>query len=306
MKPVAVKRMFRSSVLNFVRNGMVSLASVLVMTITLSVITGILFFDHILESTLQNVESKVNISVYFVPSSNETQILSIKDKVTNLPQVSGATYISEKQALQDFKDRHKDDQTTLQALDELDNNPIGAVLDVQAKDINQYETISKFITDGTALSADEQSTVDHVYYNKAEIDTINNILNQGRTLGFVVTLILMILSVIVTFNTIRLAIYFAREEISVMRLVGASRIQVKGPFVIEGALYGVVSTILTLLIFLPITYWFGVHMTHFFQGLDLFAYYLDNIFQFLIIIILFGMGLGALSSFFAVHRYLRV
>ena len=125
-------------------------------------------------------------------------------------------------------------------------------------------------------------------------------------LGLVVVLVLMLLSVIVTFNTVRLAIYFSREEISVMRLVGASRAHIRGPFIVEGALYGFVATIVTLLIFIPITLWFGKHMTDFFQGINLFSYYLTHIYEFVGILLVFGIGLGAFSSLLATRRYLQV
>ena len=303
---VNVKRMFRSGLLNFARNGMVSLASVLIMTITLSVVTGIFLFEHVLQATLINVESKVDVSVYFLPGVDDSQILSLKSKVDALPQVASTEYITEKAALDDFRTRHQNDQTTLQALDELDSNPIGAMLNINAKDISQYESIAKFFNDGTTLDTGTQSIIDHVSYNKSEIDVINGMLTKGRTLGFAVALVLMILSVIITFNTIRLAIYFSREEISVMRLVGGSRAQVHGPFFVEGALYGIVATIITMLAFLPITYWFGKNMTEFFQGINLFSYYLDHILEFLVIILVFGVGLGALSSALASRKYLKV
>jgi len=298
--------MFRSGVVNFARNGMVSLASVLIMTITLSVITGILLFQHVLQTTLINVENKVDVSVYFLPGVGESQILSLKSQVDALPEVASTEYVSEKDALDAFRTRHQNDQTTLQALDELDSNPIGAMLNINAKDISQYDSIASFFNDGTTLDAGTQSIIDHVSYNKSEIDVINGILHKGRTLGFAVALVLMILSVLITFNTIRLAIYFSREEISVMRLVGGGRAQVHGPFFIEGALYGVVATVLTLLLFLPITYWFGKNMTEFFQGINLFSYYTDHIFEFLVIILVFGVGLGALSSALASRKYLKV
>ena len=116
----------------------------------------------------------------------------------------------------------------------------------------------------------------------------------------------MLLAVIVTFNTVRLAIYFSREEISVMRLVGASRAHIRGPFIVEGALYGLVATVVTLVIFLPITLWFGKHMTDFFQGINLFTYYLTHLYVFLAVLLVFGIGLGALSSVLATRKYLRV
>ncbi len=308
MSTVNFKRMFRTGFLNFTRNSIVSLSSVLVMTITLSVLSGLLLFQHVLTTTLVNIENKVDVSVYFLPGADESTILALQDQVKALPEVATTEYITEKQALADFRERHAGDQTTLQALDELDTNPIGGLLEIKAKEISQYESISKFFEDSSTLGVGTQSIIDHVDYNKnkAEIDTVNGILNKGRTLGFIVTLVLILLSVIVTFNTVRLAIYFSREEISVMRLVGASRGHVQGPFIVEGMLYGIVATLLTLIIFLPITYWFGSRMTDFFQGINLFTYYITHIYQFIIILLVFGVGVGMISSFLAARRYLRV
>ena len=308
MAMVNFKRMFRTGFLNFTRNGIVSLASVLVMTIALSVLSGILLFEHVLETTLVNVENKVDVSVYFVPGASEDSILALKDQVVALPQVAEADYVSEADALANFRAAHADDQTTLQALDELDQNPIGAMLNIRAKDISDYQSISDFFGDTSTLGASTASIIDHVDYNKnkAEIDAIQGLLHKGRTLGIVLTLVLMLLSIIVTFNTVRLAIYFSREEIGVMRLVGASSGHVRGPFIIEGAFYGFVATIVTILIFIPITLWFGTHMTDFFQGINLFTYYLTHIYEFIIVLLVFGIGLGALSSVLATRRYLRV
>ncbi len=302
------KRIFKTGFLAFTRNGIVSVASVIIMTITLSVLSGVLLFEHVLESTLENVENKVDVSVYFVPGADEDAIMALKHKVENVPEVASTTYTSEKDALADFRARHANDQTTLQALDELDDNPIGGMLSIKAKDISQYASISKFFDDPSALGVGSQSIIDSVDYNtnKEDIDIIHGILEQGRLLGLLVTLVFMVLSILITFNTIRLAIFFAKEEISVMRLVGASRWHVQGPFLVEGLFYGIISTLVTLIIFLPITYWFGRHMTDFFQGINLFKYYVSHLYEFVIILLLFSVALGAFSSFLATRKYLKV
>lgn len=308
MPMVHLKRMFKTGFLSFTRNGIVSLASILVMTITLSVLGGVLLFQHVLESTLSSVESKVDVSVYFVPGADQDAITALKNQVANIPEVASTNYVTEKEALANFRERHANDQTTLQALDELDQNPIGAMLNIKAKDISQYASISKFFEDNSTLGTGSRSIIDHVDYNKnkGDIDIIQGILRQGRLLGLIIILVFMFLSILITFNTIRLAIFFAREEISVMRLVGASRTHVQGPFIVEGLFYGFVSTILTLIIFLPITYWFGKHMTEFFQGVNLFSYYVSHLFEFALILLVFSMALGALSSFLATRRYLKI
>ena len=119
-------------------------------------------------------------------------------------------------------------------------------------------------------------------------------------------MVLIVISVLITFNTIRLAIFISREEISIMRLVGANSFYVRGPFVVVGTIYGVVAAIFTLLLFYPITFWLGGATENFFIGLNIFEYYTTNFGQIFIIILLSGMAIGALSSYLAVRKYLKV
>jgi cell division transport system permease protein len=114
----------------------------------------------------------------------------------------------------------------------------------------------------------------------------------------------VIISIIVTFNTIRLAIFISKEEIGVMRLVGASKMHVRGPFMIEGAIYGILATLITLFIFWPATFWLGRNMTDF-LGINMYDYYLSSFFQIFAILLLSGILLGVVSSFLAVRKYLN-
>ena len=144
------------------------------------------------------------------------------------------------------------------------------------------------------------------YDNKAAIDKLSGIIKSAETLGFAVALVLVIVSVSISFNTIRLAIFISREEIGVMRLVGASNKYIRGPFVVTGILYGLISALLTLALFYPLTYYLGDSTESFFSGLNLFRYYLSHFGEFFLIIAGSGIVLGAFSSFLAVRRYLNV
>ena len=148
--------------------------------------------------------------------------------------------------------------------------------------------------------------IDKVNYhqNKVVIERLNSIISGAQKLGFIVTFLFIVVSVIITFNTIRLTIFISREEISVMRLVGASKIRVNGPFMVEGAIYGIISTLITMVIFWPVTAWFGRNMTGF-LGLDLYGYYTSNFIQIFGITLLSGIFLGMLSSYIAARKYLN-
>lgn len=299
-----LKRTLRSGFISFWRNGSVSLASVLVMTITLIVISCVLFVGVVLNTTLKDIQTKVDINVYFTKDATQDGIDQIVKSVKALPEVADITYTNKADSLAEFRARHQNDQLTIQALDELGDNPLGAKMSVRAKDPSQYETIAKFIKN----SAGDDRTVDRINYdeNKVAIDKLSEIIVASRKLGFAAITFFIFVSVLITFNTIRLAIFIFREEISVMQLVGASAMYIRGPFVTSGVMYGVCSGLLSMLILWPISYWLGLLSDTLGVTVNLYQYYQDNWFQLAFLLIVSGLILGATSSYLAVKRYLRI
>lgn len=303
-----LRRVIRTGLFNFWRSGYVSLASTLVMVITLSTIVSVIFLGSILDSTLNEIRSKVDVNVYFVPTTAESDILALKQKLEALPEVSNIEYVTREQALLNFKTRHENDQITLQALEELGDNPLGAVLNIKAKEPSQYQGIADFLSQENILSQSGSPIVDKVNYqqNKVAIERLSKIINSSDKLGNIITFLLIIVSILITLNTIRLAIYISREEISVMQLVGASKNYIRGPFVVSGILYGFISGIITLVIFLPVTYWLGNLTQDFFIGLNIFNYYISHLLSIILIVLGSGIAIGALSSFIAIRKYLKL
>lgn len=303
-----IKRAIKAGFFNFWRSGYVSFASILVMVITLSVIGSVIFIGAVLNITMGELRSKVDINVYFVTTAPENDILALKTKIEALPEVSSVQYVSRDQALSNFRQKHDNDQITIQALDELGDNPLGAVLNIKAKEPSQYEGIAGFLNQDNTLSPDGQKIIDKINYleNRTAIDQLSRIINSANILGLAVSLALIIFSIAITFNTIRLTIYISREEISVMQLVGASKNHVRGPFVITGVLVGLISGLITMLIFLPISYWLGNLTQNFFIGFNIFDYYLKNFFEITLIVIGSGIAIGAISSYLAVRKYLKL
>lgn len=300
------KRIFRSGWNNFIRSGFTSAAGVLIMTITLFVITSLIFVQAALKSSLDDMKSKVDVTVYFVPGAEEADIKKVEDSISKLPEISNVTYTSADEALSNFKDKHSNDYLTLQALDELSENPLGASLNIKAKDPSQYESIAKYFENDNDLSRGALTIIDKIDYNqnKIIIDKLTSIINGARKLGFTVSLALIIISIIITYNTIRLIIYMSREEISVMKLVGAGHKYVQGPFIVSGLLVGICASLLTIIIFIPVSIWLGNNMTDFI-GINLYKYYKSNFIELFIIMLGSGVLLGSISSFFAISRYLK-
>jgi cell division transport system permease protein len=278
------------------------------MTITLLVISSVLFVGAVLTTTLRDIQDKVDINVYFTKNATEENISDLVKSVSLLPEVADVKYTDRETALKEFRERHQNDQLTLQALDELGDNPLGAKMSVKAKDTAQYETVVKFIKNSDADNDAAHQVVDRVNYeqNKGAIDSLTNIIEACKKLGVATIAFFVMVSVLITFNTIRLAIYVFREEISVMQLVGASAMYIRGPFVTAGVMYGIFSGILTMLILWPISYWLGQLSESLRISVNLYHYYIANWGQLALVVIGTGLMLGAASSYLAVRRYLKV
>jgi cell division transport system permease protein len=304
----SIQRVIKAGFVNFWRNGFVSLASVLIMVVTLFTLGAMIFSSAVLHASLAGLQEKVDVNVYFMPNAPESDILALKKSLEGLPEVAVVEYVSRETALANFQDRHANDQTILNALAELDDNPLGGVFNIKAKETSQYGAIAAYLEGSGALGAGNQTIIEKVNYNdnKPVIEKLSEIIDSADRLGFALSLVLVILSLIITFNTIRLTIYTAREEISVMRLVGASKMYVRGPFVVEGIMYGVASALIVLALFYPLTLWIGPFTERFFGAINIFSYYVGNFGQMFLILMGAGIVLGAVSSYLAVRRYLKV
>lgn len=303
-----LKRTIKSGAISFWRNGSVSLASVLILTVTLTVITMVLFSGVVLSSTLETIKNKVDIDVYFTQGATEEAMLAFANDVKKNGDILDVKYISREQAYTNFRERHKDEEATIQALTEIGDNPLPASINVKAKDPNKYDAIVSFLKQ-KETNMSENDIIDKINYtekNQQAIASLNRIINASNKLGVLIAIFFAIVSILITFNTIRLAIYIFREEVSVMRLVGASETYIRAPFVTVGILYGIVSAIVTTIILLPITHYAGNWTEKLGTGINLFNYYQSNLIYIMLALVVAGSALGAISSFLAIKKYLKV
>lgn len=301
-----LRRIVRAGFVGFWRNAYVSLASVFVMTVALFVIGMTMFVDQLLTTSLNTIQSKVDINVYFVPDASIDEIDRIRDSVAALPDVAMVTYTSREDALEEYRARNQDNEIALQALEELNENPLGATIAIQAKETSQYERVAQYLEEQKAQAEVGSPVIDVINFNrnKDSIDTLTAIINAVERSSFVVLIVLLIAATLITFNTIRLAIYTSREEIAIMRLVGASNMFIRGPFMLQGIMYGFLAGLLTLALFYPILIWIGPETAAFFE-VNLFDYYLENFQMIAGVIVGIGVILGLVSSTLAIARYLR-
>jgi len=296
-------RIIKYGFLGFWRNGWLSTATLSIIVLALLVFEGLIISNVLTKTALTSLQEKIDISVYFKINTPEDDILKIKKSLESLAEVKGVEYISRDRALEIFKERHKDEPTITQSLEELKENPLLASLNIKAHDPKEYVTIADYLE-----KADFKVWFEKVTYaqNAIVIERLGRIIDTAKKGGLILIIFLALIAVLITFNTIRLAIYSSREEISIMRLVGASNSFIRGPYVVEGIIYGLVAGILSVIIAAPIVYFVSPYVKIFISEMDLWTYFTSYLIGILGYQLLFGIGLGVISSVIAIRKYLRI
>lgn len=299
----SLQRMFQTGLTNFRRNSYLSFGTTGVMVLVLVLFSGLLAVNFLSSQIVLNLQDKVDISAYFKADISEEDILNIKSELELMDNVKKVEYISASQALVEFKERHAGDAIIQDSLSELDFNPLQASLNIKANESSQFASIAQF------LEANKfRAVIDKInfYENEKVISRLQNISSGIQNWGFIFTMVLAVIAVLVTFNTIRLTIYNQRHEIEVMRLVGGSNWHIKTPYLIEGGLYGVFAATVTAVIFYPTIFLVSPKIELLMPGISLMSYFMANIFQFLFLVFSVGILLGVISSLVAIRQFLKV
>src|SRR3989338_2667621 len=297
-----IKRVFNAGWTNFVRNSYVSFGTTGVMTLVLLLFGGLMVVQYISGQIVTGLENKVDVTAYFKQDASEGDILQVKQNLETRADVAQVTYVSRDQALEDFKAKHAGDPLIQQSLAELSDNPLEASLNIKARESTQYADVVSFL-EGDKL----RSVVDKInfYENETVILRVQSIAEGLRNWGLLATLLLAAIAVLVTFNTIRLTISNQRQEIEIMRLVSGSNWHIRAPYLIEGGLYGVFAALMATAIFYPLVWFISSKAAVLMPGISLIGYFLANAGQFLVIIFGGGIALGIISSYIAIHRFLK-
>lgn len=288
---------------NFKRNSWLAFGTVGIMVLALLIFVGLVAFNVISQTTITSLEEKVDVTAYLKTEVSDEQASRAVRELESLPEVSFVNYVSRDQALEEFKKRHEGEELIQQALLELGENPLQASLEIKAKETAQYASLVGFIEQSPF-----SNLIDKIdfYENAMVINRIQKISAGLRVGGILVTLILSVIAVLVTFNTIRLTIYSQKQEIEIMRLVGASNWHIRGPYVVEGAVYGIIAGFAVLMIFYPAVYLTSPRIQAFIPSVNLASYFTGFFGQMLILVLGLGIALGVASSMIAVRRYLKI
>lgn len=299
------KRIFNFALQDFSRNKGISAAAVFVLVVTIMLVTGLLFFHGASQFLISEIQDRIDITAYFKEGVEEQDILSAREEILKIsPNIKNVEYVSKDQAMQIFNEKHKDNAVLSKALEEVGTNPFLPSLNITTNgDPAQYAEISNVLQ-----TANFSKFIDKVDFSqkKDTIEKVFSITSNINNFGIALSIILAILAMLVVFNTIKLAVDSSREEISTMRIVGASDWFVRGPFIIQGAIYGFIACIISLLISGIFAYLLSSKISAVLPGFNTFGYFLSNIGILILIQLLFGAGVGIISSFIVVKKYLDV
>lgn len=304
MKTLKLWRTFKEGWLNFRRNGWLSFATVSILTLSLFIVALSLLLGLTTHFVLQSMRDKVTVSVSFNPDIPEERILEIRDELAKYKkEVASVEYVSRDNALSSFLAESGNDPIIAQALNEIGENPLLPSLVIKAVQPEQYEVIVNQIQHSTF-----QSDISRINYvkNKKIFDRLDAINRATQKIGLILGSAFIFIAILITFNTIRITIYSHRQEFEIMRLVGASNIYVRMPYLFEGIFYGIAAALVTTASLAIVAYFIspltqGALPQGNFMGLYA-SFFLPIFFGTLFL----GVLLGVVSSTIAIKRYLKV
>ena len=302
---VSIYRTIKFAFKNFWRNIWLSVVTIFILILTLFSISLIMSLNAVTDQTIKSIKDKVDIDIYFSSEISEEEIMNVSAFLKNSNKVKEVAYISAEDAWEDFREKHKDDPEISESVEELEGNPLPASLVIKANELEDYGEIVNML-DSSEYSSLIQSR--DFETNQEVISKLSNITSRVYQLGLVISGIFIFIAILVVFNTIRITIYTYREEIGIMKLVGATNWFVRAPLILESILYAVIASLITIgLLFLVIQF-ASPHLNNFFEGydFDLLNYFYQYYWQIFGMELLISLVLCVFSSMIAIGRYLKV
>jgi len=288
---------------NFFRNGWLSIATISIIVLTLFIINTVFVISLIAKETLEDIQNKIDVSVYFKGDIDENKARELVGLISKMPEVQEAKYFSKEEALIAFKQKHNEDDIVLKSLEEL-GNPLQPSVSIKMKNPNAYQSILDNVRN--SQYKDLISDVDYYSEKKPIIERLNNIIQAIRKIGMAIIMIFAIIAILVTFNSIRLTMFNYRREVEIMKLVGANPWFIRLPFITEGMLYGFFAAWISLIILYPVIYFSLPYLNSVAPNIDAINFLHSQAIKIVAIQLGSGVILGAISSLIAIRKYLKV
>lgn len=301
-------RMCRYGINNFSRNTWLTIAATAVMTITLLIIFMTLVARQVLVDTVNDIKQKVDMSIYVRTDTSDSDAKRIKEQLSELQSVKKVVYISPEQARKDFAIQNKGDAQTLEALNEATNRLPGTFR-VSVEDINNPAELDKFVKTNALYKqhADPDRPASFSGERRSAIQNIGRAVQFAESAGLIASVVFIVISSLIVFNTIRMAIFNRKEEIQMMKLIGADRSFIRGPFIVEAVVYGFIAAVIATVLGVAALY--GMR-----EKLESYEVAIGSTIETVTIylaVVLFGMiiagaAIGVVSSLLATRKYLKI
>lgn len=286
------------------RNIWLSIITVIIITLALFSVNLLLAVKVLSSATVGVVKEKVDVSLYLKSDAAEDRIMALKSQISGLDSVRQVDYTSKQAAIESFRDKHKNNPDVLRALLELGNNPLSPSLIIKAKDMDDYDEL---IANLNKIDNDIVESRNFDDY-KAMLNKINGITDRASETGFFISALFVLITILVVYNAVRVAIYTHRREIGIMKLVGASTWFIRAPYLVSAIIYALLGVIAVIIFIYPFFSLIQPYVSDFFTGFDvnLLAYYNSNFFLIFSLEFLAAAVVNVLASLVAVGKYSKV
>ena len=290
------------------RNASLAIAAMAVMIVTLTIVLFSLIANTTFNNTVQQITAKVNVSVFLEDSVTPAQTTHLLAQIKSLPNTKSANYLTKDQVLKQYVAQNAGNTALQQAID-VTSNPLPATIHIFPRDLNKIHDTEAFLLQPQIKALQTSGSPSYSGSLKQAIDNITHATNILREVGLITVIVFAIISALIIFNTIQMAIFNRRDEIQIMRLLGASTWYIRGPFVVESAIYGILSAVASILIINSVFITASSTLQATTLGLLDINYattYFDSHFWLLLTLQLaIGIVIGAASSVIATKRYLK-
>jgi cell division transport system permease protein len=302
---IGLLRVIKFALQNFWRNFWLSVITISMLILTLLTVNILLVLTVLTDTAINAVEDKVDVSVYFNAETSEETVRSAAGYLRGLGQVRDVEIITPAEALERFRDRHAGDQAVLSSLEEVGENPFGYTLVIRAYNPDDFDFILEALD--SPQYRDQIREKDFSNYSSI-IQNLTRTTDSIKLFGLILSAIFLLIAILIIFNTVRITIFVHREEIAIMKLVGATNWFVKAPYYIEALLYCAIAVAVSAAIMYPTIGFLEPKLDAYFVTTDsnLLGYFIDHG-----PIILGAQFLGLfvisiLSTGYAMRRYLTV
>lgn len=297
-------RVLKFSLQDLARNIWLSVVTIIIIVLALLSVNLLLVVKVLGSTAVSAVKDKVDISLYLKTDADESKILVLKNEISQIDTVKEVSYISKQSAMDSFKDKHQNNQEILQALSELGDNPLSPSLVIKPKDVDNYESLIASLNKIDDQIIESRNFDDH----KAMLAKINNITQKASEAGLIISILFVLITILVVYNTVRVAIYTHKREIGIMKLVGASTWFIRAPYLITGVIYAFLGVAAVAAILYPLLSFAQPYLASFFSGfsINILEYYNDNFLTIFGLEFLVVTLINFFASLVAVGKYSKV